>query len=65
MANLLRLDDIVDCGELADYVLDALVRAGYGIIKVGEVPPWMELVSTQFPVGPVYRVTQAVPVAEP
>lgn len=54
--NSLRLGEYVDCGDLADYVLDALVRAGYGIIKVGEVPPWMELVSTGFPVGPVYRV---------
>lgn len=39
-------------------LIAAFENVGWALVKVGTVPPWMELVSESFPCGPIYRMTQ-------
>lgn len=37
-------------------LIDAFEACGWAVIKWGDVPPWMELVSESFPCGNIYRL---------
>lgn len=37
-------------------LLEAFEKAGWAVVKVGTIPPWMELVSEMMPCGNIYRM---------
>lgn len=47
----------LDTESLALDIVKDMAAKGYHFVKEGDIPDWMELVSVNFPCGPLYRVT--------